>query len=97
MRLHPLLIYPEPEFEEIARGATETCIKEGAWSGREIAQFRVQQGLKLARFEADVPGARARFKQALKWDASLELKVLETKAKDLAQFARVEQEGEPAR
>ena len=83
LRSHPVLVHPEPEFAEIARGAVNVCMQQGGWTAKQIAQFRVQQGRALARFDRDFNGAIEKFKEAYKFDRSLDLQELLREAKRL--------------
>ncbi|MCT7991090.1 nSTAND1 domain-containing NTPase [Laspinema olomoucense] len=84
LQYHPVLVAPETD---VAREAGETCQKY-AWNQTESAQFLVSQGNALAR-EGDIEGAVAKFKQAKKLDATLDLEP-EAEAKRLAVPALVE-------
>jgi hypothetical protein len=83
LRSHPVLVHPDPDFVKIAQGAVNICITQGGWTAQQIAQFRVQQGRALARFDRDFNGAIQKFKEAYKCDRSLNLQALLREAKRL--------------
>jgi WD40 repeat protein len=83
LRSHPVLVHPDPDFVKIAQGAVNICIAQGGWTAKQIAQFRVQQGRALARFDRDFNGAIQKFKEAYKYDQSLNLPALLRAAKKL--------------
>ncbi len=68
LQYHPVLVAPETD---VARDAGETC-QNHAWTPSESAQFLVNQGRSLARAE-DIEGAVAKFNQANRLDATLDL------------------------
>jgi tetratricopeptide (TPR) repeat protein len=84
LQYHPVLVAPETD---VAREAGETCQKY-VWNHTESAQFLVRQGNALAR-EGHIEGAVAKFKQAKRLDATLDLEP-EAEAKRLAVPALVE-------
>ena len=84
LKYHPVLVAPETD---VARDAGETC-QNHAWTPSESAQFLVNQGKSLARAE-DIEGAVAKFNQANKLDATLDLDP-EAEAKQIAVPALIE-------
>ncbi|MCT7978455.1 hypothetical protein NG792_12120, partial [Laspinema sp. C3] len=78
LQYHPVLVAPETD---VASKAGETCQKY-VWNQTDSAQFLVRQGKALAR-EGDIEGAVAKFKQAKKLDATLDLEP-EAEAKRIA-------------
>ena len=85
LKYHLALVQPQANF---AREAGETCQKY-AWNETDSAQFLLRQGNALAR-AGDVDGAVAKFEEALKLDANLDLEP-EAKAKSIAVSALVEE------
>ncbi|MEQ9354149.1 WD40 repeat domain-containing protein, partial [Coleofasciculus chthonoplastes] len=74
---HPLLVAPETllgedsETIEVAEAAAQTC-QNSAWNQTEKAQFMVNQGRAMAR-EGDMDAANAKFQQAQKLSAKINL------------------------
>jgi tetratricopeptide (TPR) repeat protein len=65
---HPAIL--EAKTED-AKAAAKTCLDLANWSDSEKAQFLVNQGQAIARADADIKTAEAKFNQARKLDSNV--------------------------
>jgi WD40 repeat protein len=88
LRLHPDFTSPPAkdtsDEPETPANAIDTCLHYGGWQAPQTAEFLVRQGLALAQQDGDLAAATAKFKQAQKFDPSVNFAKLAVNAEKLA-------------
>jgi tetratricopeptide (TPR) repeat protein len=80
-------LYEHPAIQEAktedAKAAEKTCLDLANWSNSDKAQFLVNQGQAIARADADIKTAEAKFNQARKLDSNVAIPT-QTEVRQLA-------------